>query len=284
MSPAELPLVSVIVAVRNGAATLDRCLLSIAAQTYPRREAIVIDGASTDGTVAVIARHAQSLAHWRSEPDQGIADAWNKGVAAARGEWICFLGADDFLWRPDTLEQAAALLARVDPDIRVAYGRVVLVMPDGVELGTFGEPWERAGPRLRQAMSFPHQGTFHRRSLFGKRGLFDTAFRLSPDYELLLRELKDGTAAFMPEPIITGMGYGGLSSSPDNAPRVLWDNRRAQRKNGIPGPGAGWLLYMIKALGRIALFRLLGRRLGAKVVDLTRLASGKDRFWTKIHP
>jgi len=278
------PLISVIVAVRNGEATLDRCLRSIAAQTYPGREAIVIDGASTDGTVAVIARHAQSLAHWRSEPDQGIADAWNKGIAAARGEWICFLGADDFLWRPDTLEKAAGQLVRIDPGIKVAYGRVVLVTGDGVELGTFGEPWERAGPLFRELVSFPHQGTFHRRSLFDERGLFDLAFRLGPDYELLLRELKQGAAIFLPEPVIAGMGYGGLTSSPHNALRGLWDIRRAQKKNGIPRPGPRWLLSVVKALGRSAVFRLLGRRLGAEVVDLTRRASGKDRFWTRIQP
>jgi glycosyltransferase involved in cell wall biosynthesis len=279
----EKPLISIIVAVRNGEATLDRCLRSIAAQTYPARETIVIDGASTDGTVSVIARNEQGLAHWRSEPDRGIADAWNKGIAAARGQWICFLGADDFLWRADTLERTAVFLERIDPRIKVAYGRVVLVTGSGVELGTFGEPWERAGPLFREVVSFPHQGTFHRRALFEEKGLFDLAFRLGPDYELLLRELKDGVAAFMAEPVVAGMGYGGLTSSPDNALRGLWDIRRAQRKNGIR-LGPRWLLSMVKALGRSAVFRLLGRRLGAEVVDLTRLASGKDRFWTKIRP
>jgi glycosyltransferase involved in cell wall biosynthesis len=282
--PTAEPLISIVVAVRNGAATLDRCLRSIAAQTYPRREAIVIDGASTDGTQEVIARHARALACSRSEPDGGIADAWNKGVAAARGDWICFLGADDFLWRPDTLERAAGLLARVDPGTQVAYGSVVLVTADGVELGTYGEPWERAGPRFREVVSFPHQGTFHRRSLFDRRGAFDLAFRLGPDYELLLRELKEGAAAFLPGLVVAGMGYGGLTSSPDNALRGLWEIRRAQKKNGIPGPGPRWLFSVVKALGRLAVFRLLGRRLGARVVDLARLASGKDRFWTRIAP
>jgi glycosyltransferase involved in cell wall biosynthesis len=283
MPPAE-PLISIVVAVRNGAAAIDRCLHSIAAQSYPRREAIVIDGASTDGTVEAIARHAERLAFWKSEPDRGIADAWNKGLAAARGDWILFLGADDFLWKPDTLEHAARSLARVDSDIKVAYGRVVLVAPDGIELGMFGEPWERAGPRFREVVSIPHQGTFHRRSLFAQRGSFDPAFALAPDYELLLRELKDGKAAFFADPVIAGMGYGGLTSSPDNAVRCLRDIRRAQRKNGIAWTGPRWLLSTIKAVGRIALFRLLGRRLGGEVVDLARRASGKDRFWTRIQP
>lgn len=284
MPPADEPLISVIVAVRNGATTIERCLRSIAAQTYPRRETIVIDGASTDGTVEAIARHAGHLAAWRSEPDRGIADAWNKGVAASRGDWICFLGADDFLWRPDTLEQAAAFLAQVETDIRVAYGRVVLVTVDGVELGVFGEPWERAGPRFREVVSFPHQGTFHRRSLFTERGIFDLSYRLGPDYELLLRELKDGRAAFIPQPVIAGMGYGGLTSSPDNALRGLRDIRRAQKKNGMAWPGPRWVLSMTKALVREVLFRLLGRRLGGEVIDLARRASGKGRFWTRIQP
>jgi len=284
MSGSADPLLTVIVAVRNGERTLDRCLQSIAAQTFPHREVIVIDGASADGTVAVIKRHAGLVTFWCSEPDQGIPDAWNKGIAAARGEWICFLGADDFLWKPDCLARAAEFLVHVDKSVKVAYGSVVLVSGSGVELGLYGDPWEQAGPRFREVMSIPHQGTFHRRSLFDERGKFDLEFRIGMDYELLLRELKEGKAVFIPELVITGMGYGGLTSTPENGLLCLLEIRRAQKKNGITWPGPEWLFSVLKAIGRITLFRLLGQRLGGRVVDLGRLAAGKGRFWTKISP
>src|SRR5690348_14220883 len=99
----EGPRVSLIIAVYNGASTIVKCLNSVAAQTYGSRELIVIDGGSTDGTVDILRCNADQLSYWISEPDTGVYNAWNKGLARARGEWIAFLGADDYLWTPDAL-------------------------------------------------------------------------------------------------------------------------------------------------------------------------------------
>ena len=78
--------VSIVVAVRNGAATVQRCIDSIASQTFAGREIIVIDGGSTDGTVEVLRLNASRLAYWVSEPDRGIYHAWNKALERASGE------------------------------------------------------------------------------------------------------------------------------------------------------------------------------------------------------
>jgi glycosyltransferase involved in cell wall biosynthesis len=93
-------MISVIVAVFNGAKTLQQCIDSVAGQTYPHKELIVIDGGSIDGTREILEGDATKLAYWVSEPDRGIYHAWNKALARARGDWICFLGADDYLWSP----------------------------------------------------------------------------------------------------------------------------------------------------------------------------------------
>lgn len=85
------PLVSIITVCRNAAATLEACIESIASQSWPHREHIIIDGASTDGTAAIIERHRDSLAVVVSEPDRGLYDAMNKGVARAGGEFVIFL-------------------------------------------------------------------------------------------------------------------------------------------------------------------------------------------------
>ncbi|MCE3247241.1 MAG: glycosyl transferase, partial [Geminicoccaceae bacterium] len=105
------PRVTIITAVRNRAATLARTIESVLAQTWPEVEHVVIDGASSDGTVEVIRRYADRLAYWQSEPDRGISDAFNKGLAAARGDCIGLLNADDWL-EADQVERAVAALGR----------------------------------------------------------------------------------------------------------------------------------------------------------------------------
>src|SRR5690606_34585060 len=98
-----LPRFSVVISVFNGAKTLQKCLDSVAGQTYAARELIVIDGGSTDGTQQILRHNAGRLAYWVSEPDRGTYHAWNKALAQASGDWSCFLGADDYLWEPATL-------------------------------------------------------------------------------------------------------------------------------------------------------------------------------------
>ena len=89
------PLVTVVTAVYNGQPYMANCLESVSRQDYPYIEHIVLDGGSSDGTIDVLQQHDQRITLWKSQPDRGVSDAWNKGLLEARGEWICFLGADD---------------------------------------------------------------------------------------------------------------------------------------------------------------------------------------------
>ncbi len=126
-SPASLPLVSIITVCRNAAATLDACLQSVADQRYAPIEHIVIDGASTDGTAAILDRRRDRLAVVASEPDRGLYDAMNKGVARARGEFIIFLNADDTFTGPGALRDAMQEIGR-QPDGDVYYGTLDVQM------------------------------------------------------------------------------------------------------------------------------------------------------------
>src|SRR5437588_11520414 len=94
----ENPLLSIVIGVLNNAATLGRCIESVLAQDYKNRELIVIDGGSTDGSLEIVREHAAKLAYWESKPDRGGYHAFNKGLQKASGEWIYFLGSDDYLW------------------------------------------------------------------------------------------------------------------------------------------------------------------------------------------
>jgi len=145
----------VIVAVFNGAATLQQCIDSVAQQTYPNKELIIIDGGSRDGTVDLLEANREQIRYWISEPDRGIYNAWNKGLARAKGEWICFLGADDYFWDARVLERLAGQLEKLPPDIRVAYGQIMMVNSDGTSLYPVGEPWEKIKGRFKQVMFIP---------------------------------------------------------------------------------------------------------------------------------
>lgn len=217
-----LPLVSVITAVFNGAECIARCLESVRSQNYPHIEHLVLDGGSKDGTVEVLRDHEDSLALWMSEPDEGVYDAWNKGLERARGEWIAFLGADD-IYLPGAIS-AYMDLARTHPDAEFLASRAQLEHPSGYA-PVFGGPW--IWPKFAERMTTVHVGSMHRRSLFDRFGSFDTSFRIAGDYEFLLRSQERLRAAFTPEVTVVTRA-GGLSDSTD----VLYETVRAKLATG----------------------------------------------------
>lgn len=275
------PLLTVIVAIYNGAATLQQCLDSVAQQTYANKELIVIDGGSHDGTVDLLLANSELISYWISEPDRGIYNAWNKGLAKAKGEWICFLGADDFFWDARVLERVAEQLVTLPSDVRVAYGQIMLLNNDGECLFPVGEPWGSIKERFKQIMCIPHQGVMHRRSLFAQYGKFDDSFRIAGDYEFLLRELKSSDAVFIPDIILTGMRHGGVSSDPKGSVLLLHEIRRAQYTNGLRIPGATWIFAMVKVYIRVLLMVLLGERLARKALDFGRRLMKLPPIWTR---
>jgi glycosyltransferase involved in cell wall biosynthesis len=120
------PEVSVIVGVRNGAATLQRCLDSIASQDFASRETLVVDGASSDGTRELVERNARAgkVDWWVSEPDRGVYQAWNKAIRRSRGRWSCFLGCDDVFHDPGSLRALVEAGNVAGTRAHVVYGRI----------------------------------------------------------------------------------------------------------------------------------------------------------------
>jgi len=274
-------LISVIVAVFNAVDTLQQCIDSVAQQTYANIELIIIDGGSKDGTVDLLMANSEQINYWISEPDSGIYNAWNKGLSRAKGEWICFLGADDYFWDAQVLDRMALKLATIPTDIRVAYGQIMLLNNDGENLYPIGEPWSEIKERFKQVMIIPHPGLMHRRSLFEQHGNFDESFRIGGDYELLLRELKTAEAIFVPDIIMIGMRQGGLSSSPSNSIEAMWDIRRAQKMHGLIFPGYFWMMAVIRVYLRLILWNLAGEEMTRKLLDLGRRVKGLPLYWTK---
>lgn len=275
------PLISIIIAVMNDVKTLQQCIDSIADQSYLNKELIIIDGGSNDGTIDLLKANNEQIKYWISEPDKGIYSAWNKGLTQAKGDWVFFLGADDYLWNTQVLEQMANQLEKLPSDIRVAYSKVMLLNNDGVSLYSIGEPWRKIKDRFKQVMCIPHPGAMHRHELFENQGNFDESFRIAGDYELILRELKTAEAFFISDIVIAGMRQGGISSHPKNTLISLREARRAQRMHGQYIPGMLWIMAIVRVYIRLLLWSILGEPLARKVLDLGRRTIGLPPFWTK---
>lgn len=160
--------VTVITVCRNHAKGLEKTIQSVESQTWQEKEYLVIDGASTDGTMEVIRQHEGSITQWISEPDLGIYDAMNKGVRLAQGQWIIFMNAGDTFASADTLQRVFQEPQEAD----VIYGDVIK-----------GENVKKAeAPHNAHRMFFCHQSAFVRTSCL-KAFPFDTSHRMSADFK-----------------------------------------------------------------------------------------------------
>jgi len=273
--------ITVIIASFNAASTLQRCLDSIYRQTYPNWEIVVMDSGSHDGTLDILESNAERLAYWESRPDKGIYDAWNKGLDHGTGDWICFLGVDDYFWSSDVLEKLVPHLMAAYPRSLVVYGRVAYVNRRDEFLDTIGEPWEKVSEKFKQTMPLPHPGLMHHREMFAKHGKFDSSFRIAGDYEFLLRELKNAPAVFVPDVIVVGMQMGGASTNPRNVRCMLQETRMAAVRHGQKRIGTYWIIVIAKVKIRHILWSLLGEKNARRALDVGRVILGKKPVWSR---
>ena len=208
------PLVTVIVAVLNSSATLQRCIDSVVNQSYPHMELILIDGGSTDGSVDIIKHNSKKIAFWQSEPDRGIYHAWNKALNHARGEWISFVGADDFFASANSIK--AMLYSAHSSEINFISAKGVLVDKSGRKIRVFGKAWEWKSEKRRYWIC--HPGSLYHRSLFERFGRFSEHYRIVGDSEFNLRAGSSIKALFIDKVTIC-VGEGGLSRN--NAFRTI---------------------------------------------------------------
>lgn len=182
------PFFSLVTVCFNAEQSIGQTLQSAREQTCRDFENVVVDGVSTDGTLAVVNQFGDLPLAITSEPDQGIYDAMNKAIARAQGEVLYFLNADDRLHGPDVLERVRQVFAS-NPEVDLVWGNVVYERPDGTcETRRF----RHIHPGNLVFLDLNHQGAFARRSLFERIGVFNTAFRINADYDWFLRALGSG--------------------------------------------------------------------------------------------
>ncbi len=199
--------ISVIIATMNCADCLSEALDSVFSQQEADYECIVIDGGSTDGTVEIIRQREHRIAHWLSEPDSGIAEAFNKGVELSSGQLIFFLGADDVLYDDMVFCDVRSSSSRFEHpyffygDLYYVYRRKRTLIHRNFDL-----------QKNRRYNCMPHQAMFLDRWFFETYGLFDETYRYAMDYEHISRFIEEYPPRYM-ERVIACMHRFGHSSN-----------------------------------------------------------------------
>jgi glycosyltransferase involved in cell wall biosynthesis len=233
---AQSPTVSIITAVLNQAGAMEKTLASVHSQDYGAIEHIVIDGGSTDGTVALLEQ--SPAVQWCSEPDEGIADAFNKGIAKARGDYLYFIGAGDYLWSECVIGK---MMQGVDVDKdTLVCGRIARPTSKGFRIVPSEHSPAFRPASLRYKMALPHQGLFTHRRFFEQYGLFDRKLRYAMDYEILLRAYGDFPRIYMKKVIVAAWLAGGIGADCTDA--VYAEYRRIKGRHQIAPP---WMLDLI---------------------------------------
>ncbi len=233
--------ISVVTAVYNRKQTVGQAIDSVLSQSHPAVESLVIDGASTDGTLMVLESYRSRLGVLISERDQGIYDALNKGIKHATGDVVGFLHADDVFEDSDVLAKVAATFQ--NPAVDAVYGDLVYVRHD--DISHVIRYWKSGlydDDAISRGWMPPHPTFYVRRSVYGRLGVFDTRYRIAADYDTVLRFLAVGKirAAYIPE-VLVRMRAGGISNrSLKTIVQKSFEDIAVLRRNKVGGVWA-WL-------------------------------------------
>jgi len=213
--------VSIITICRNEEKLIEETCRSVAAQVFDDFEWLVVDGASTDGTLEILERYRRHMSYFVSEPDGGIYEAMNKGIRAAKGEYLLFLNGGDSLADPLVLQRLFRyetdnpLLVPMQPALKadIVFGEIV-----ARENGFLPWPGLPIGPRRLGLMYFKmhtlsHQAVFIRKSLFERIGLYDANYTTAGDYEWFLRAILRRRASYEYVPLVVSIfNFEGTSA------------------------------------------------------------------------
>ena len=226
--------ISIITAVFNAVDTVEETILSVANQTYSDVEHIVVDGASTDGTLGVVDKYRTHIARFVSEPDLGVYDGMNKGLRLATGDVIGFLNADDVYAHEGVLARVAEAMARGDLD--VLFGDAEFVSANNPRRIVRRYRSNNFRPdRIGWGWMPAHPTLFLKRQIFERSGSFRTDYRIAGDFELVARIFQNASLRYRYlSEVLVRMRTGGISTGGWRNTLLL--NRevlRACRENGI---------------------------------------------------
>ena len=224
--------ISIITVCYNSAATIEKTIQSVAAQSYKNIEYIVVDGNSKDATVAIIKKHEDIITQWVSEPDKGLYDAMNKGIEMATGDLIGILSSDDTFYNNTVLEEVAKF--HNSNNIAASVGNIVQHKENGKIVRRYSaQNW--LPEKLKIGFMPPHPSIFFKKELFQQFGNYNLGFKIGADYELITRFfLKNNISWAYSGITTTAMLVGGLSSSGTSSYKLITKEiQKALQMNGI---------------------------------------------------
>jgi glycosyltransferase involved in cell wall biosynthesis len=204
------PLVSIITVVYNGESYIDSTINSVLNQSYSNIEYIVIDGASSDGTMEIVNKYKDRISHIISEPDDGLYEAMNKGIQIASGSLVGIINSDDY-YSLDTIEMVVKKYCTYG-DKYIFHGNLALLNNDR-KVDKVLKTNVSSLFFMRSGCTIAHPTVFIPRSMYKKYGHFDTKYSIASDYDLLLRFLREDSVKDMYiDKCMVYFGDGGLSS------------------------------------------------------------------------
>lgn len=226
--------ISVITVAYNSAATIADTMDSVAMQSYTDMEHLVVDGASKDDTVRIAKARATPRTLIRSEPDKGIYDAMNKGMAWATGDVVGFLNADDLYSDDQVLSRVAA--AFEDPAVDACFGDLVYVTADNRKVVRYWKSKPFSGGSFARGWCPAHPTFYVRRSVIERLGPFDLSYRLAADTEFMMRYLERGhvRSVYLPHVQVRMRVGGATNQSWSNIAQQNREIFHALRKHGVP--------------------------------------------------
>lgn len=231
------PTISIITVCYNSAQTIRRTMESVAGQTYRNIEYIIVDGGSSDNTLAIIAEFGDIIAKVISEPDGGVYEAMNKGICMATGDWLHILNSDDFYAAPDVLEKAVHLLNPMRTNYFLMWREFANGQRDL-------QNWGYSRWRLFISAFLPHPALMVSKKQYEVVGIYDTRYRIAADHDMILR-LTAKWPGLKHELPLTVMKQGGLSEL--NMVEALGEFRSVTERHGLPKL-AGAFMLMLKRI------------------------------------
>jgi glycosyltransferase involved in cell wall biosynthesis len=241
--PERLMKISIVTVSFNAADTIADTIASVQAQDYPDIEHLIVDGASTDGTQAIVERMIDAHTVFSSEPDKGLYDAMNKGIARATGDVIGILNADDYFAAADVLSRIARLFEE-RPDLDAALGDVSFLAGD-LGLSRRYNSGHFRPDRIGWGWMPAHPGMYLSRAAYDRVGPYDTSFRIASDFDFVVRAFaKTGlTYQHVPEVLVL-MRPGGVSTNGLKAKMTI--NREMLRSCRLHGVHSSWPMILSK--------------------------------------
>ena len=227
--------ISIITVCKNADIYIEQTIQSIIDQTYTNIEYIIIDGGSTDNTLRIINKYKERITHFLSEKDNGIADAMNKGINLASGDYLLFINADDYLFNEKVIEE---IQEHITDKLDLYLFQVLATYSGGIERKMLirAPDWV-----TNFKMGACHQGQLISSHLFDNNGLYDTSFKICMDYDFILRAYRKNLRARVVNKLIAVMRQTGVSARTDwlGLSERFSEERKAHIKNS---PGCLWSL------------------------------------------